>query len=150
MQEENKEVLKEKYDLVYTRSSMAQSSTNEKLELIWEQFNQDHPIDYHSPSLSVSDIVALKQNGVVTCHYCDSFGFTELSVFFPRQSVKKRGDGSGGRLWHDRRHHQQRPEAAHGGGTGGPGKAGEQISLLDLANAVQRNGETRKSPWWNG
>ena len=84
-----KEVLKENYDLVYTSQLYGTSSTNEKLELIWEQFSQDHPIDYHSPSLSVSDIVALKQNGVVTCHYCDSFGFTELSGFLPRQSVKK-------------------------------------------------------------
>lgn len=33
-------------------------------------------------SLSVSDIVALKQNGVVSCHYVDSIGFRELPNFF--------------------------------------------------------------------
>ena len=83
MQEENEEVLKENYDLVYTSQLYGTSSTNEKLELIWEQFNQDHPIDYHSPSLSVSDIVALKTDSVVSYHYVDSIGFKELHGFMP-------------------------------------------------------------------
>ncbi len=44
-------------------------------------FNNEHPTDYHRPSLFVSDIVALKQNGVVSCHYVDSFGFQEIPAF---------------------------------------------------------------------
>ena len=32
----------------------------------YEQFNLKKPVDFHSPSLSVSDIVAIKQNGKVS------------------------------------------------------------------------------------
>ncbi len=38
--------------------------------------------------LSVSDIIALKRDGVVTCHYCDSVGFERLTDFFtPKPTV---------------------------------------------------------------
>ena len=147
MQEENKEVLKDNYDLVYTSQLYGTSSTNEKLELIWEQFNQDHPIDYHSPSLSVSDIVALKQNGVVTCHYCDSFGFTELSGFLPPDNPLKNAEmaleDDYGMIDGIINNGPKQPTVAE---LEAQVKAGEQISLLDLANAVQRErGDKKKS-----
>lgn len=53
----------------------------EGLEEIWDRFNNDHPADFKGHSLSVSDIVAIKQDGVVTYHYCDSFDFVELPKF---------------------------------------------------------------------
>ncbi len=58
------------------------------LEDIYRKFNIDHPADYTGHSLSVSDIVALKQAGVVTCHYVDSFGFRELPHFHPENYLK--------------------------------------------------------------
>ena len=54
----------------------------------YEQFNLKKPVDFHSPSLSVSDIVAIKQDGKVSCHYCDSVGFTEIPGFLPDNPLK--------------------------------------------------------------
>ena len=44
----------------------------EQLEKLYQQFNLEKPVDFHSPSMSVSDIVAIRQDGKVSCHYCDS------------------------------------------------------------------------------
>ena len=38
--------------------------------------------------MSVSDIVAIKQNGQVSCHYCDSVGFTQVQGFLPENSLR--------------------------------------------------------------
>lgn len=46
------------------------------------------PVDFHSPSMSVSDIVAIRQNGQVSCYYCDSVGFTEVPGFLPDNPLK--------------------------------------------------------------
>lgn len=45
-------------------------------------------MDFHSPSLSVSDIVAVKRDGMVSCHYCDSVGFAEIPGFLPDNPLK--------------------------------------------------------------
>ena len=57
------------YDLAYTAPLTDKGDTEERLAALWDRFNNDHPADYHRPSLSVSDIIALKQNGVVSCYY---------------------------------------------------------------------------------
>ena len=44
-------------------------------------FNIEHPQDFTGHSLSISDIVALKQAGVVSYHYVDSIGYKELTNF---------------------------------------------------------------------
>ena len=38
--------------------------------------------------MSVSDIVAIKRDGKVSCHYCDSFGFAEVPGFLPDNPLK--------------------------------------------------------------
>ena len=48
----------------------------------------EKPVDFHSPSMSVSDIVAIKQDGKVSCHYCDSVGFTQIPGFLPENPLK--------------------------------------------------------------
>ena len=65
------------YDLKYTAAS-TEPVTPEKL---FEKFNQDRPPDFGGHSLSVSDIVAIKQGGRVSCYYCDTIGFKELPDF---------------------------------------------------------------------
>ena len=60
----------------------------EQLEKLYEQFNLQKPADFHSPSMSVSDIVAIKQDGKVSCHYCDSVGFTQIPGFLPENPLK--------------------------------------------------------------
>ena len=64
------------YDLIYTAPLRESGTVPEQLEKLYEQFNLQKPADFHSPSMSVSDIVAIKQDGKVSCHYCDSVGFT--------------------------------------------------------------------------
>ena len=69
------------YNFVYAESFTQYASQRDRLEEIWERFNNDHPADFKGHSLSVSDIVAIKQSGVVTYHYCDSYDFKELPQF---------------------------------------------------------------------
>lgn len=58
------------YQLVYTDRLAA----GETLDSLYEKFNLNHPVDYTGHSLSVSDIVVLRQDGSLTAYYVDSFG----------------------------------------------------------------------------
>ena len=62
-------VKRENYDLVYTAPLEPCNSPQAAVEQLYNQFNNDHPADYHHPSMSVSDIVAIKQDGKVSCHF---------------------------------------------------------------------------------
>ena len=81
-------VKRENYDLVYTAPLEPCKSPQAAVEQLYHQFNNDHPADYRHPSMSVSDIVAIKQDGKVSCHYCDSSGFTQISGFLPENPLK--------------------------------------------------------------
>ena len=110
-------VERDNYDLVYTAPLSTFASADAALDQLWYQFNNDHPADFQHPSVSVSDIIVLKRDGVVSCHYCDSFGFEQLTDFI-----------------------SQKPTVAE---LEAQVKAGQTISLTDLADAVHR--EKRKS-----
>lgn len=69
------------YNFVYSEPFTNYVTQRDRLEELWDRFNNDHPADFKGHSLSVSDIVAIKQDGVVTYHYCDSFNFVELPKF---------------------------------------------------------------------
>lgn len=58
------------------------------LEDIFYRFNLYRPEDFHGHSLSVSDVVALKINDVVSTHYVDRIGFQELHGFLSEQPLK--------------------------------------------------------------
>lgn len=77
------------YELVYTGALTYDGSQIDKLEGIYRTFNIDHPADFTGHSLSVSDIVALKQDGVVSCHYVDSVGYKELPTFMKVENYLK-------------------------------------------------------------
>ena len=77
------------YELVYTGALTYDGSQIDKLEGIYRTFNIDHPADFTGHSLSVSDIVALKQYGVVSCHYVDSVGYKELPTFMKAENYLK-------------------------------------------------------------
>jgi len=72
---------RENYDLVYTGKLTETGDQTEILESLYRTFNTDHPTDFIGHSLSVSDIVALKQGGMVSYHYVDSIGYRELPDF---------------------------------------------------------------------
>ena len=71
----------ENYELVYTGGLNHDGTEMEKLENLYCVFNVEQPPDFTGHSLSVSDIVALKQAGVVSYHYVDSVGYKELTNF---------------------------------------------------------------------
>lgn len=51
------------------------------LENLFARFNVAIPNDFDGHSLSVSDVIALKINGVTTYYYVDSMGFKKLDLF---------------------------------------------------------------------
>lgn len=76
------------YDAVYTQPLNDGGSKSEVLEKKFEQFNSQRPADFCGHSLSVSDVVAVKQGAEISYHYCDSFGFKELDGFIPKNALK--------------------------------------------------------------
>ena len=77
----NEPPVREHYDAIYTDALPQCSSTIETLEHLYETFNISRPENYKGHSLSISDIVALKQHDVISYHYCDRIGFKQLSDF---------------------------------------------------------------------
>ena len=137
MQSHGKAIERGSYDLIYTAPLTAIGSTDAKLETIFEQFNLHRPADYHSPSLSVSDIVAIKQNGVVSYHYCDNVGFQELPGFMSENYLKaaemSTEDDYG--MIDGIINNGKQPMVAD---LEQQAKSGQPISLIDLADAVHR------------
>lgn len=137
IQSHGKATARGSYDLIYTAPLTATGSTDAKLEAIFEQINLHRPADYHSPSLSVSDIVAIKQNGVVSYHYCDSVGFKELPDFQKENYLKaaetSTEDDYG--MIDGIINNGKQPSVAE---LEQQAKSGQSISLTDLADAVHR------------
>ena len=59
------------------------------LENLFSRFNMERPQDFCGHSLSVSDVIALKLNGQVTCYYTDSFGFEKLPDFLSKDELSR-------------------------------------------------------------
>ncbi len=89
LQRMGKEPELDHYEVVYIAPLEPFTNLNYMLEDLYTKFNIHHPEDFRGHSLSVSDIVALKQNGVVSCHYVDSFGFAELPGFMKPENYLK-------------------------------------------------------------
>ena len=112
------------------------------LEDIYRTFNIDHPADFKGHSLSVSDVVVLHQNGQDTAHYCDSVGFQQVPEFL-RENPLRTAELST----------EQNENMIDGVLNNAPSlseleakaKAGEQISLMDLAAAVKAEEKAPKA-----
>ena len=76
------------YEAVYSGALPSDGSTEARLDDLYMKFNTAHPQDYTGHSLSVSDIVVLKQQGAVSSHYVDSVGFVQLPAFLPDNYLK--------------------------------------------------------------
>ena len=130
------------YDLVYTAPLTGQGDTLQQLNQLWHRFKEDHPADYHSPSMRISDIVALKQGGVLSCHYVDQYAFSELPGFFSGRNPLRAAEDS----------LEQNDNQLDGILNNTPSvaeleaqvKAGQQISLVDLAQAVRKEQAEKK------
>ena len=126
------------YDLVYTAPLDGKTT----LEDIYRTFNIDHPADFKGHSLSVSDVVVLHQRGKDTAHYCDSFGFQQVPEFL-RENPLRTAELST----------EQNENMIDGVINNTPSmgeleakvKAGEQISLTDLADAAKAEAKKPKA-----
>ena len=83
---------KANYDLIYTGTLPQANNLPSTLEGLYVTFNQDRPEDFCGHSLSVSDIVAVKRGGVVSCHYLDSVGYQELPAFWTPENYLKNAE----------------------------------------------------------
>ena len=144
LQSHNLAVDRSNYDLIYTAPLNGSGSTIEQLETLYEQFNLKKPVDFHSPSLSVSDIVAIKQDGKVSCHYCDSVGFTEIPGFLPDNPLKNAEmmlEDDYGMIDGIINNGPKEPTVAQ---LEQQARSGQPISLMDLAEAVHREERDKK------
>ena len=132
------------YEAVYTREVYPDDDTGRILENFYYIFNDERPGDFVGHSLSVSDIVALKQDGKVSYHYCDSMGFQELSAFQKPENYLKAAEMSMeddyGMIDGIINNGPKQPTVAD---LEAQVKAGMSISLMDLAEAAHR--EKKKS-----
>lgn len=69
------------YNFLYLEKLPSITNTAAFLEEVFTRFNIDRPKDFYGHSFSVSDIIAIRQNGVVDCYYCDEIGFKQLENF---------------------------------------------------------------------
>ena len=132
------------YEAVYTREVYPDDDTGRILENFYYIFNDERPGDFVGHSLSVSDIVALKQDGKVSYHYCDSVGFQELPAFQKPENYLKAAEMSMeddyGMIDGIINNGPKQPTVAD---LEAQVKAGMPISLMDLAEAAHR--EKKKS-----
>ena len=80
------------YEVVYVAPLLPYKDQNTLLDEIYEKFNIAHPADFRGHSLSVSDIVAIRANGQVSCHYVDSIGFVTLPEFLKPENYLKNAE----------------------------------------------------------
>ena len=95
--------------------------------------------------MSVSDIVAVKQNGVVSCHYCDSVGFQAITGFLPQDNPLKNAEmameDDYGMIDGIINNGLKEPTVAD---LEKQARSGQPISLMDLAAAVHREQREKK------
>ena len=137
-------VQRDNYDLVYTAPLAPGDLKGSVLDNLEYRFNNEHPADYRHPSMSVSDIVAIKRDGKVSCHYCDSFGFAEVPGFLPDNPWKNTEmaveddygmiDGIINNGPKEQTVAQLEQQA----------RSGQPISLMDLAAAAHREDRDKK------
>ena len=132
------------YDLIYTAPLRESGTVPEQLEKLYQQFNLEKPVDFHSPSMSVSDIVAIKQDGKVSCHYCDSVGFTQIPGFLPENPLKNAEmalEDDYGMIDGIINNGAKEPTVAE---LEQQARSGQPISLMELAAATHREEREKK------
>ena len=132
------------YDLIYTAPLRESGTVPEQLEKLYQQFNLEKPVDFHSPSMSVSDIVAIRQDGKVSCHYCDSVGFTQIPGFLPENPLKNAEmmlEDDYGMIDGIINNGAKEPTVAE---LEQQARSGQPISLMDLTAAAHREEREKK------
>ena len=137
-------VQRENYELVYTAPLLPADLKGDTTEQLFYRFNNEHPADYGHPSMSVSDIVAIKRDGKVSCHYCDSFGFEQIPGFLPDNPLKNAEmavEDDYGMIDGIINNGPKEPTVAQ---LEQQARTGQPISLMDLAAAAHREDRDKK------
>lgn len=135
------------YDCVYTAPLTAPGGTIDRLDALFDEFNDSHPTDFRGHSASVSDIIALKQAGEVSYHYIDAWGYKELPAFQKPENYLKNAEMATeddyGMIDGVINNGVKQPTVAE---LEQQAKSGTPISLMDLAAAVhcERDGERKE------
>ena len=137
-------VQRDNYELVYTAPLLPSDLKGDTAEQLFYRFNNEHPADYRHPSMSVSDIVAIKRDGKVSCHYCDSFGFEQVPGFLPDNPLKNAEmvvEDDYGMIDGIINNGPKEPTVAQ---LEQQVRSGQPISLMDLAAAAHREEREKK------
>ena len=137
-------VQRDNYELVYTAPLLPSDLKGDTTEQLFYRFNNEHPADYGHPSMSVSDIVAIKRDGKVSCHYCDSFGFEQIPGFLPDNPLKNAEmavEDDYGMIDGIINNGPKEPTVAQ---LEQQARTGQPISLMDLAAAAHREDRDKK------
>ena len=138
-------VQRDNYELVYTAPLLPSDLKDDTTEQLFYRFNNEHPADYGHPSMSVSDIVAIKRDGKVSCHYCDSFGFEQIPGFLPDNNPLKNAEmaveDDYGMIDGIINNGAKEPTVAQ---LEQQARSGQPISLMDLAAAAHREDQDKK------
>ena len=146
MKEHDMEIRRENYIPVYMGDLPKYGTTEEKLEQLFEKFNMDRPADFTGHSLSVSDIVVLRQDGVLSSHYVDSIGFSEVQRFLAPENYLKNAEmameDDYGMIDGIINNGPKEPTSAE---LEAQAKAGQAVSVMEMANALRREqGQQKK------
>lgn len=72
------------YATVYT---CERDGINAELEVLWHEFNLNHPADYQAHSLMVSDVIVRYDGEKREAWYINNFGFEDVTnIFFKEES----------------------------------------------------------------
>ena len=131
----------------YVKVYEAELTKGLSLEDIYTRFNIDHPKDFYGHSLSVSDVVVLHKDGKDSAHYVDRFGYKEAPEFLKPQNylkhvediVEQNDNNFDGII-------NNTPNAPTVSELEQKIKAGEAISLTELAKAVKAENRSSKEP----
>ena len=137
-------VQRDNYELVYTAPLLPSDLKGDTTEQLFYRFNNEHPADYCHPSMSVSDIVAIKRDGKVSCHYCDSVGFEQVPGFLPDNPLKNAEmavEDDYGMIDGIINNGPKEPTVAQ---LEQQARSGQPISLMDLAAAAHREDREKK------
>ena len=131
----------------YVKVYEAELTKGLSLEDIYTRFNVDHPKDFYGHSLSVSDVVVLHRDGKVSAHYVDRFGYREAPEFLKPENYLKAAEQST-----EQNYNMidgivnNTPPTATVDELEQKVKAGESISLTELAKAVKTENRSSDEP----
>ena len=131
----------------YVKVYEAELTKGLSLEDIYSRFNIDHPKDFYGHSLSVSDVVVLHKDGKDSAHYVDRFGYKDAPEFLKPQNYLKhvediveQNDNNFDEIINNT------PNAPTVSELEQKIKAGEAISLTELAKAVKVENRNTSEP----